>query len=612
MKKFLAAILAALTLFSVFSFTACSSADKLADIVVQTLNEGTGSVEASSYAKQSVKTLSERVEDGSVTNHIENSTEQENFISEKINLAVGEYDIEHKASSGYGSSYEYFFGRGGYDFTYSSPDKVGDFSKKYLDNGENSAADLEATLELLPFAKKTGALKAGGGKLTVDLNVMLHRVVSDLNGVFKRLNGNVTLGGVFEDDKIKGYFDDETYERLSDLLKSRDVYTEVKNLIYRMTGGAVQLPWADCLAQIDLTEFAKEFREITKKVTKKKFVISATEIDPEDEANSTPFGTYYEGKFDFNLTDAKLVFTVKDGAVTAHKGTAKLSIAGAETMKRDDVVTKQSQNITFDLSEDATYSKEECALIDLNKARVMYRYEAIPDGNNIYYITNNNAPNEFYGVLVDGGFDFNLQIYVDKNMQPTNVVGSGLNITSIYNKTDRSLTLGGGNFSQPTTIYLDFVYDTNLTVYGYRNAADRDARRLCSLSGSYDIYGDEAYYPVYMNLYSYSRNLYRADTTVWNGQITEFVVLDYVYNSSSIYSAAESKLTVTMKDGEGKLQTIILYIGVAEENGREVKMGLYRNRDDIGTDKYEKYFTLYYTTITKSMTLEELIKGDFK
>lgn len=612
MKKFLAAILAALTLFSVFSFTACSSADKLADIVVQTLSEGTGSVEASSYAKQSVKTLSERVEDGSVTNHTENSTEQENFISEKINLAVGEYDIEHKASSGYGSSYEYFFGRGGYDFTYSSPDKVEDFSKKYLDNGENSAADLEATLELLPFAKKTGALKAGGGKLTVDLNVMLHRVVSDLNGVFKRLNGNVTLGGVFEDDKIKGYFDDETYERLSDLLKSRDVYTEVKNLIYRMTGGAVQLPWADCLAQIDLTEFAKEFREITKKVTKKKFVISATEIDPEDEANSTPFGTYYEGKFDFNLTDAKLVFTVKDGAVTAHKGTAKLNIAGAETMKRDDVVTKQSQNITFDLSEDATYSKEECALIDLNKARVMYRYEAIPDGNNIYYITNNNAPNEFYGVLVDGGFDFNLQIYVDKNMQPTNVVGSGLNITSNYNKTDRSLTLGGGNFSQPTTIYLDFVYDTNLTVYGYRNAADRDARRLCSLSGSYDIYGDEAYYPVYMNLYSYSRNLYRADTTVWNGQITEFVVLDYVYNSSSIYSAAESKLTVTMKDGEGKLQTIILYIGVAEENGREVKMGLYRNRDDIGTDKYEKYFTLYYTTITKSMTLEELIKGDFK
>lgn len=612
MKKFLAAILAALTLFSVFSFTACSSADKLADIVVQTLSEGTGSVEASSYAKQSVKTLSERVEDGSVTNHIENSTEQENFISEKINFAVGEYDIEHKASSGYGSSYEYFFGRGGYDFTYSSPDKVEDFSKKYLDNGENSAADLEATLELLPFAKKTGALKAGGGKLTVDLNVMLHRVVSDLNGVFKRLNGNVTLGGVFEDDKIKGYFDDETYERLSDLLKSRDVYTEVKNLIYRMTGGAVQLPWADCLAQIDLTEFAKEFREITKKVTKKKFVISATEIDPEDEANSTPFGTYYEGKFDFNLTDAKLVFTVKDGAVTAHKGTAKLNIAGAETMKRDDVVTKQSQNITFDLSEDATYSKEECALIDLNKARVMYRYETIPDGNNIYYITNNNAPNEFYGVLVDGGFDFNLQIYVDKNMQPTNVVGSGLNITSSYNKTDRSLTLGGGNFSQPTTIYLDFVYDTNLTVYGYQNAADRDARRLCSLSGSYDIYGDEAYYPVYMNLYSYSRNLYRADTTVWNGQITEFVVLDYVYNSSSIYSAAESKLTVTMKDGEGKLQTIILYIGVAEENGREVKMGLYRNRDDIGTDKYEKYFTLYYTTITKSMTLEELIKGDFK
>lgn len=612
MKKFLAAILAALTLFSVFSFTACSSADKLADIVVQTLSEGTGSVEASSYAKQSVKTLSERVEDGSVTNHTENSTERENFISEKINLAVGEYDIEHKASSGYGSSYEYFFGRGGYDFTYSSPDKVEDFSKKYLDNGENSAADLEATLELLPFAKKTGALKAGGGKLTVDLNVMLHRVVSDLNGVFKRLNGNVTLGGVFEDDKIKGYFDDETYERLSDLLKSRDVYTEVKNLIYRMTGGAVQLPWADCLAQIDLTEFAKEFREITKKVTKKKFVISATEIDPEDEANSTPFGTYYEGKFDFNLTDAKLVFTVKDGAVTAHKGTAKLNIAGAETMKRDDVVTKQSQNITFDLSEDATYSKEECALIDLNKARVMYRYETIPDGNNIYYITNNNAPNEFYGVLVDGGFDFNLQIYVDKNMQPTNVVGSGLNITSSYNKTDRSLTLGGGNFSQPTTIYLDFVYDTNLTVYGYQNAADRDARRLCSLSGSYDIYGDEAYYPVYMNLYSYSRNLYRADTTVWNGQITEFVVLDYVYNSSSIYSAAESKLTVTMKDGEGKLQTIILYIGVAEENGREVKMGLYRNRDDIGTDKYEKYFTLYYTTITKSMTLEELIKGDFK
>lgn len=612
MKKFLAAILAALTLFSVFSFTACSSADKLADIVVQTLSEGTGSVEASSYAKQSVKTLSERVEDGSVTNHTENSTEQENFISEKINFAVGEYDIEHKASSRYGSSYEYFFGRGGYDFTYSSPDKVEDFSKKYLDNGENSAADLEATLELLPFAKKTGALKAGGGKLTVDLNVMLHRVVSDLNGVFKRLNGNVTLGGVFEDDKIKGYFDDETYERLSDLLKSRDVYTEVKNLIYRMTGGAVQLPWADCLAQIDLTEFAKEFREITKKVTKKKFVISATEIDPEDEANSTPFGTYYEGKFDFNLTDAKLVFTVKDGAVTAHKATAKLNIAGAETMKRDDVVTKQSQNITFDLSEDATYSKEECALIDLNKARVMYRYEAIPDGNNIYYITNNNAPNEFYGVLVDGGFDFNLQIYVDKNMQPTNVVGSGLNITSSYNKTDRSLTLGGGNFSQPTTIYLDFVYDTNLTVYGYQNAADRDARRLCSLSGSYDIYGDEAYYPVYMNLYSYSRNLYRADTTVWNGQITEFVVLDYVYNSSSIYSAAESKLTVTMKDGEGKLQTIILYIGVAEENGREVKMGLYRNRDDIGTDKYEKYFTLYYTTITKSMTLEELIKGDFK
>lgn len=612
MKKFLAAILAALTLFSVFSFTACSSADKLADIVVQTLSEGTGSVEASSYAKQSVKTLSERVEDGSVTNHTENSTEQENFISEKINLAVGEYDIEHKASSGYGSSYEYFFGRGGYDFTYSSPDKVEDFSKKYLDNGENSAADLEATLELLPFAKKTGALKAGGGKLTVDLNVMLHRIVSDLNGVFKRLNGNVTLGGVFEDDKIKGYFDDETYERLSDLLKSRDVYTEVKNLIYRMTGGAVQLPWADCLAQIDLTEFAKEFREITKKVTKKKFVISATEIDPEDEANSTPLGTYYEGKFDFNLTDAKLVFTVKDGAVTAHKGTAKLSIAGAETMKKNGVVTKQSQNITFDLSEDATYSKEECALIDLNKARVMYRYEAIPDGNNIYYITNNNAPNEFYGVLVDGGFDFNLQIYVDKNMQPTNVVGSGLNITSSYNKTDRSLTLGGGNFSQPTTIYLDFVYDTNLTVYGYQNAADRDARRLCSLSGSYDIYGDEAYYPVYMNLYSYSRNLYRADTTVWNGQITEFVVLDYVYNSSSIYSAAESKLTVTMKDGEGKLQTIILYIGVAEENGREVKMGLYRNRDDIGTDKYEKYFTLYYTTITKSMTLEELIKGDFK
>lgn len=612
MKKFLAAILAALTLFSVFSFTACSSADKLADIVVQTLSEGTGSVEASSYAKQSVKTLSERVEDGSVTNHTENSTERENFISEKINFAVGEYDIEHKASSGYGSSYEYFFGRGGYDFTYSSPDKVEDFSKKYLDNGENSAADLEATLELLTFAKKTGALKAGGSKLTVDLNVMLHRVVSDLNGVFKRLNGNVTLGGVFEDDKIKGYFDDETYERLSDLLKSRDVYTEVKNLIYRMTGGAVQLPWADCLAQIDLTEFAKEFREITKKVTKKKFVISATEIDPEDEANSTPFGTYYEGKFDFNLTDAKLVFTVKDGAVTAHKGTAKLNIAGAETMKRDGVVTKQSQNITFDLSEDATYSKEECALIDLNKARVMYRYEAIPDGNNIYYITNNNAPNEFYGVLVDGGFDFNLQIYVDKNMQPTNVVGSGLNITSSYNKTDRSLTLGGGNFSQPTTIYLDFVYDTNLTVYGYRNAADRDARRLCSLSGSYDIYGDEAYYPVYMNLYSYSRNLYRADTTVWNGQITEFVVLDYVYNSSSIYSAAEGKLTVTMKDGEGKLQTIILYIGVAEENGREVKMGLYRNRDDIGTDKYEKYFTLYYTTITKSMTLEELIKGDFK
>lgn len=612
MKKFLAAILAALTLFSVFSFTACSSADKLADIVVQTLSEGTGSVEASSYAKQSVKTLSERVEDGSVTNHTENSTEQENFISEKINLAVGEYDIEHKASSGYGSSYEYFFGRGGYDFTYSSPDKVEDFSKKYLDNGENSAADLEATLELLPFAKKTGALKAGGGKLTVDLNVMLHRVVSDLNGVFKRLNGNVTLGGVFEDDKIKGYFDDETYERLSDLLKSRDVYTEVKNLIYRLTGGAVQLPWADCLAQIDLTEFAKEFREITKKVTKKKFVISATEIDPEDEVNSTPLGTYYEEKFDFILTDAKLVFTVKDGAVTAHKATAKLNIAGAETMKRDDVVTKQSQNITFDLSEDATYSKEECALIDLNKARVMYRYEAIPDGNNIYYITNNNAPNEFYGVLVDGGFDFNLQIYVDKNMQPTNVVGSGLNITSSYNKTDRSLTLGGGNFSQPTTIYLDFVYDTNLTVYGYQNAADRDARRLCSLSGSYDIYGDEAYYPVYMNLYSYSRNLYRADTTVWNGQITEFVVLDYVYNSSSIYSAAESKLTVTMKDGEGKLQTIILYIGVAEENGREVKMGLYRNRDDIGTDKYEKYFTLYYTTITKSMTLEELIKGDFK
>lgn len=612
MKKFLAAILAALTLFSVFSFTACSSADKLADIVVQTLSEGTGSVEASSYAKQSVKTLSERVEGGSVTNHIENSTERENFISEKINLAVGEYDIEHKASSGYGSSYEYFFGRGGYDFTYSSPDKVEDFSKKYLDNGENSAADLEATWELLPFAKKTGALKAGGGKLTVDLNVMLHRVVSDLNGVFKRLNGNVTLGGVFEDDKIKGYFDDETYERLSDLLKSRDVYTEVKNLIYRLTGGAVQLPWADCLAQIDLTEFAKEFREITKKVTKKKFVISATEIDPEDEVNSTPLGTYYEEKFDFILTDAKLVFTVKDGAVTAHKGTAKLSIAGSSTMKRDDVVSKQSQNITFDLSEDATYSKEECALTDLNKARVMYRYEAIPDGNNIYYITNNNAPNEFYGVLVDGGFDFNLQIYVDKNMQPTNVVGSGPNITSSYNKTDRSLTLGGGNFSQPTTIYLDFVYDTNLTVYGYQNAADRDARRLCSLSGSYDIYGDEAYYPVYMNLYSYSRNLYRADTTVWNGQITEFVVLDYVYNSSSIYSAAEGKLTVTMKDGEGKLQTIILYIGVAEENGREVKMGLYRNRDDIGTDKYEKYFTLYYTTITKSMTLEELIKGDFK
>ena len=612
MKKFLAAILAALTMFSVFSFTACSSADKLADIVVQTLSEGTGSVEVSSYVKQSVKTLSERVEEGSVTNHTENSTEQENSISEKINLAVGEYDIEHKASSRYGSSYEYFFGRGGYDFTYSSPDKVEDFSKKYLDNGENSAADLEATLELLPFAKKTGALKAGGSKLTVDLNVMLHRVVSDLNGVFKRLNGNVTLGGVFEDDKIKGYFDDETYERLSDLLKSRDVYTEVKNLIYRMTGGAVQLPWADCLAQIDLTEFAKEFREITKKVTKKKFVISATEIDHEDEANSTPFGTYYEGKFDFNLTDAKLVFTVKDGAVTAHKATAKLSIAGAETMKRDDVVTKQSQNITFDLSEDATYSKEECALIDLNKARVMYRYEAIPDGNNIYYITNNNAPNEFYGVLVDGGFDFNLQIYVDKNMQPTNVVGSGLNITSSYNKTDRSLTLGGGNFSQPTTIYLDFVYDTNLTVYGYQNAADRDARRLCSLSGSYDIFGDEAYYPVYMNLYSYSRNLYRADTTVWNGQITELIVKDYVYHSSSIYSAAEGKLTVTMKDGEGKLQTIILYIGVAEENGREVKMGLYRNRDDIGTDKYEKYFTLYYTTITKSMTLEELIKGDFK
>lgn len=612
MKKFLAAILAALTLFSVFSFTACSSADKLADIVVQTLSEGTGSVEASSYAKQSVKTLSERVEDGSVTNHTENSTERENFISEKINFAVGEYDIEHKASSGYGSSYEYFFGRGGYDFTYSSPDKVEDFSKKFLDNGENSAADLEATWELLPFAKKTDALKAGGGKLTVDFNVMLHRVVSDLNGVFKRLNGNVTLGGVFEDDKIKGYFDDETYERLSDLLKSRDVYTEVKNLIYRMTGGAVQLPWADCLAQIDLTEFAKEFREITKKVTKKKFVISATEIDPEDEANSTPFGTYYEGKFDFNLTDAKLVFTVKDGAVTAHKGTAKLSIAGAETMKRDDVVTKQSQNITFDLSEDATYSKEECALIDLNKARVMYRYEAIPDGNNIYYITNNNAPNEFYGVLVDGGFDFNLQIYVDKNMQPTNVVGSGPNITSSYNKTDRSLTLSGGNFSQPTTIYLDFVYDTNLTVYGYQNAADRDARRLCSLSGSYDIYGDEAYYPVYMNLYSYSKNLYSADTTVRNGQITEFIVKDYVYNSSSIYSAADGKLTVTMKDGEGKLQTIILYTGVAEENGREVKMGLYRNRDDIGTDKYEKYFTLYYTTITKSMTLEELIKGDFK
>lgn len=612
MKKFLAAILAALTLFSVFSFTACSSADKLADIVVQTLSEGTGSVEASSYAKQSVKTLSERVEDGSVTNHTENSTEQENFISEKINLAVGEYDIEHKASSGYGSSYEYFFGRGGYDFTYSSPDKVEDFSKKYLDNGENSAADLEATLELLPFAKKTGALKAGGGKLTVDLNVMLHRVVSDLNGVFKRLNGNVTLGGVFEDDKIKGYFDDETYERLSDLLKSRDVYTEVKNLIYRMTGGAVQLPWADCLAQIDLTEFAKEFREITKKVTKKKFVISATEIDPEDEANSTPFGTYYEGKFDFNLTDAKLVFTVKDGAVTAHKGTAKLSIAGAETMKKNGVVTKQSQNITFDLSEDATYSKEECALIDLNKARVMYRYEAIPDGNKIYYITNNNAPNEFYGVLVDGGFDFNLQIYVDKNMQPTNVVGSGPKITSSYNKTDKSLTLSGGNFSQPTTIYLDFVYDTNLTVYGYRNAADRDARRLCSLSGSYDIYGDEAYYPVYMNLYSYSRNLYYADTTVWNGQITELIVKDYVYHSSSIYSAAEGKLMVTMKVGDGKLQTIILYTGVAEENGREVKMGLYRNRDDIGTDKYEKYFTLYYTTITKSMTLEELIKGDFK
>lgn len=612
MKKFLAAILAALTLFSVFSFTACSSADKLADIVVQTLSEGTGSVEASSYAKQSVKTLSERVEDGSVTNHTENSTERENFISEKINLAVGEYDIEHKASSGYGSSYEYFFGRGGYDFTYSSPDKVEDFSKKYLDNGENSAADLEATLELLPFAKKTDALKAGGGKLTVDFNVMLHRVVSDLNGVFKRQNGKVTLGGVFEDDKIKSYFDDETYERLSDLLKSRDVYTEVKNLIYRMTGGAVQLPWADCLAQIDLTEFAKEFREITKKVTKKKFVISATEIDPEDEANSTPFGTYYEGKFDFNLTDAKLVFTVKDGAVTAHKATAKLNIAGAETMKRDDVVTKQSQNITFDLSEDATYSKEECALIDLNKARVMYRYEAIPDGNNIYYITNNNAPNEFYGVLVDGGFDFNLQIYVDKNMQLTNVVGSGLNITSSYNKTDRSLTLGGGNFSQPTTIYLDFVYDTNLTVYGYRNAADRDARRLCSLSGSYDIYGDEAYYPVYMNLYSYSRNLYYADTTVWNGQITELIVKDYVYHSSSIYSAAEGKLTVTMKVDDGKLQTIILYIGVAEENGREVKMGLYRNRDDIGTDKYEKYFTLYYTTITKSMTLEELIKGDFK
>ena len=47
-------------------------------------------------------------------------------------------------------------------------------------------------------------------------------------------------------------------------------------------------------------------------------------------------------------------------------------------------------------------------------------------------------------------------------------------------------------------------------------------------------------------------------------------------------------------------------------NGREVKMGLYRNPDDAGTDKYEKYFTMYYTTITKSMTLEELIKGDFK
>ncbi len=615
MKKFLAAILAALTLFSVFSFTACSSADKLADVVVQTLREGAGSIEASSYAKQSVKTLSERVEDGSVVSHTENSTEREDIISEKINLAVGEYDIEHKASSGYGSSYEYFFGRGGYEFTYSSPDKVEDFSKKFLDTVENSAADFEATLELLPFAKKTGALKAGGGKLTIDLNVMLHRVVSDLNGVFKRLNGNVTLGGVFGDDKIKGYFDDETYERLSDLLNSRDAYTEVKNLIYRLTGGAVQLPWADCLAQIDLTEFAKEFRKITKKVTKKKFVISATEIDPEDEVNSTPLGTYYEEKFDFILTDAKLVFTVKDGAVTAHKGTAKLSIAGSSTMKRDDVVSKQSQNITFDVSEDATYSKEECALTDLNKAHVMYRYNAIPDGNKIYYITNNNAPNEFYGVLVDGGFDFNLQIYVDKNMQPTNVVaGKSFNstITSSYNKTDRSLTLSGGNFSQPTTIYLDFVYDTNLTVYGYQNAADRDARRLCSLSGSYDIFGDEAYYPVYMNSYSYSKNIYSADTTVRNGQITGFIVKDYVYNSSSVYSAAEGKLTVTMKDGGGKLQTVILYIGIAEEDGREVKMGLYRNRDDIGTDKYEKYFTMYYTTITKSMTLEELIKGDFK
>ena len=84
MKKFLAAILAAFTLFSVFSFTACSSADKLADVVVQTLREGAGSVEASSYAKQSVKTLSERVEDGSVVSHTENSTEREDIDRKSV------------------------------------------------------------------------------------------------------------------------------------------------------------------------------------------------------------------------------------------------------------------------------------------------------------------------------------------------------------------------------------------------------------------------------------------------------------------------------------------------------------------------------------------------